>query len=93
MTITDIRIRKISQEGRLRAIVSMTVDNELAIHDIRVIQGDERIFVAMPSRRDETGTYRDIVHPISPEVRTKIETTVLDEYERYILAAGEDQFR
>ncbi len=86
MTVSDIRIRKISQEGRLRAVVSLTIDDSLAIHDIRIIQGGERMFVAMPSRRDESGTYRDIVHPIKPEARNLIETMVMEEYERYIAA-------
>ena len=63
MNITDIKIRKIIPEGRLRAIISITIDDMLAIHDIKVVQGDERLFVAMPSRRDENGMFRDIVHP------------------------------
>lgn len=65
MNITDIKIRKLLNEGRLRAIVSVTLDDEIAIHDIKVVQGPERLFVAMPSRREENGTFRDIAHPIS----------------------------
>ena len=84
MNITDIKIRKIIPEGRLRAIISITIDDMLAIHDIKVVQGDERLFVAMPSRRDENGMFRDIVHPISPEARGTIEGQILDAYTRHI---------
>ena len=84
MTITDIKIRKIITEGRLRAIISITFDNMLAVHDIKVVQGDERLFVAMPSRKDENGIFRDIVHPISLEARQQIETEILEAYTRHI---------
>lgn len=84
MNITDIKIRKIIPEGRLRAIISITIDDMIAIHDIKVVQGDERLFVAMPSRRDENGMFRDIVHPISPEARGIIESQILDAYVRHI---------
>lgn len=83
MDISDIRIRKIIQEGRLRAVVSLTVDNSLAVHDIRIVQGDERLFVAMPSRRDESGMFRDIVHPINPDARKEIESMILKAYEEH----------
>ena len=84
MEITDVKIRKIMSEGRLRAVVSVTVDDMLAVHDIKVVQGDERLFVAMPSRKDENGVFRDIVHPISPSARKLFEETILDAYERQI---------
>ncbi len=84
MNITDIKIRKIIPEGRLRSVISITIDNMVAIHDIKVVQGDERLFVAMPSRKDESGIYRDIVHPISPESRQLIEGQILDAYVRHI---------
>ena len=84
MEITDIKIRKIISEGRLRAVVSMTLSNQLAIHDIKVVQGDERLFVAMPSRKDEGGVFRDIVHPISPQSRKILEDEILDAYERHL---------
>lgn len=80
MQITDIKIRKFLPEGRLRAVVSVTVDNILAVHDIKVVQGDDRLFVAMPSRRDENGVYRDIVHPISADGRKFFEAAILEEY-------------
>ncbi|MDR0991499.1 MAG: SpoVG family protein, partial [Ruminococcus sp.] len=73
MTITDIKIRKIIPDGRLRAVISITIDNMLAVHDIKVVQSDNRMFVAMPSRKDESGNFRDIVHPISPEARAYVE--------------------
>ena len=72
MEITDIKIRKILTEGRLRAVVSVTFENFLAVHDIKVVQGDDRLFVAMPSRKDEGGVFRDIVHPISAAARKAI---------------------
>ncbi len=85
MEITDIKIRKIITEGRLRAVVSITINNQLAIHDIKVVQGDERLFVAMPSRKDEGGIFRDIVHPISPQSRKFIEDEILDAYEKHMV--------
>ncbi len=84
MNITDIKIRKIIPEGRLRAVISITIDNMLAVHDIKVVQGDERLFVAMPSRKDENGVFRDIVHPISPEARKLVEDEILAAYNRHI---------
>lgn len=84
MTITDVKIRKIIPEGRLRGIVSITIDEQLAIHDIKVVQGDERLFVAMPSRKDENGAFRDIIHPISPEARAFFEEQILDAFTRHI---------
>ena len=84
MEITDIKIRKIMTEGRLRAIVSITIDGMLAVHDIKVVQGEERLFIAMPSRKDENGIFRDIVHPILPEARKVIEESVLDAYQKHL---------
>lgn len=80
MTISDIRIRRVMQEGRLRAVVSITIDNAIAVHDIRLVQGDDRMFVAMPSRRDDEGKFRDIIHPIHPEVRNEIEERIIAAY-------------
>jgi stage V sporulation protein G len=86
LEISDIRIRKILQEGRLRAVVSLTIDNAVAVHDIKLVQGDERMFVAMPSRRDESGTFRDIIHPINPEARSQIENQILRAYDEHLAA-------
>ena len=84
MEITDIKIRKIITEGRLRAVVSITVDHMLAVHDIQLVQGDERLFIAMPSRKDENGVFRDIVHPILPEGRRMIEESILEAYQQHL---------
>ncbi len=86
MNITDIKVRKLLNEGRLRAIVSVTVDNELAIHDIKVIEGPERLFVAMPSRKEVNGVFRDIAHPISPSARHNFEDAVLDAYKAELVS-------
>jgi stage V sporulation protein G len=85
MEITDVKIRKIMTDGRLRAVVSVTIDDMLAVHDIKVVQGDKRLFVAMPSRKDENGVFRDIVHPIAASSRKLIEETILDAYEKQML--------
>ena len=82
MRITEIKIRRIYEDNRLRALVSVTLDNDFAVHDIKVIEGPERLFVAMPSRREESGVFRDIVHPITPEARRYMEDMILDEYRR-----------
>lgn len=84
MQITDVKIRKIMSEGRLRAVVSVTIDEMIAVHDIKVVQGDERLFVAMPSRKDENGIFRDTVHPISPLSRKLIEENILEAYEKQL---------
>ena len=84
MEITDVKIRKIISEGRLRAIVSVTLDDMIAVHDIKVVQGDDRLFVAMPSRKDENGVFRDIVHPISAAARKLFEETILEAYQQQL---------
>lgn len=80
MNITDIRVRKLITEGRLRAVVSITLDDAIAIHDIKVIEGPNRLFVAMPSRREENGTFRDVVHPISADGRNYLENRIMEAY-------------
>lgn len=84
MNITDIKIRKLLNEGRLKAIVSITLDNTIALHDIKIIEGPSRLFVAMPSRRDDNGVFRDIVHPISSQGREAIENNILHYYSEYV---------
>ena len=91
MKITDIRIRKLMEEGRLRAIVSITLDDYLAVHDIKVIQGPGRLFAAMPSRKDENGVYRDIVHPISSDGRRYFEEEILAAYESALAQERQNQ--
>lgn len=80
LEITDVRLRKVNKEGRMRAIASITIDREFVVHDIRVIDGNKGMFVAMPSKRTPDGEFRDIAHPISPASREKIEAAVLEEY-------------
>ncbi len=93
MNITDIRIRKIYENERLRALVSVTIDHDLAVHDLKVIQGPERLFVAMPSRREESGIFRDVVHPITPESRKILEEAVLEAfYEHMAQSEAENEF-
>lgn len=81
MTITEIRVRKLMSDGKLKGIVSITIDDVLAIHDIKIVQGEERLFAAMPSRRDDSGMFRDIVHPINTEVRKDMEDQILSAYQ------------
>lgn len=90
MNITDIKIRKIFTEGKVRAIVSLILDGDFAVHDLKVIEGVERMFVAMPNRRSEDGRFQDIVHPISSEARAQLEEVVLAKY-REALEAAEAQ--
>lgn len=80
MTITEVKFRRFINEGKLRAVVSLTFDGSFAVHDIKIVQGEERLFVAMPSRRDDNGVFRDIVHPIDSELRNEIEGEILSAY-------------
>ena len=82
--ITEIIIRKVFPDGNLKAIVSITIDNCLAVHDIKIIQGTDRIFVAMPSRKDESGNYHDIIHPIDSATRNDFEKIIFAAYENYV---------
>lgn len=81
MTITDVRIRKIAAEGKMKAIVSVTFDNEFVVHDIKVIEGQNGLFIAMPSRKTPDGEFKDIAHPINTDTREKIQTSILKTYE------------
>ena len=87
MEITDVRFRRFSDSGRLRALVSVTFDGVFAVHDIKIIEGDDRLCLAMPSRRTPDGKYHDIVHPVGPALRDALETRVLDEYRRAVPTA------
>ena len=82
MEITDVRLRKIETEGKLRAYVSITFDDSFVVHDLRVIDGNKGMFVAMPSKRLPNGDHKDIAHPINTEIREKIQNAVLDVYRR-----------
>ena len=81
MEITDVRVRRVAKDGKMKAVVSITIDNEFVIHDIKVIEGEKGLFIAMPSRKTSTGGYRDIAHPINPEVRSMFEDAILEAYE------------
>lgn len=91
MQITDVRVRKVSKEGKMKAVVSITLDGEFVVHDIKVIEGEAGLFIAMPSRKSSDGEYRDIAHPIKSSTRTKIQEIILDAYEE-ALANAEDEF-
>ncbi|MDD6797613.1 MAG: septation regulator SpoVG [Bacteroides sp.] len=80
MNITDVRVRKISSDGKMKAVVSVTLDDEFVVHDIKVIDGEKGLFIAMPSRKATDGEYRDIAHPINSETREKFQKIVLDAY-------------
>ncbi len=82
MQITDVRIRKIASEGKMKAIVSVTFDNEFVVHDIKVIEGQNGLFIAMPSRKTPDGEFKDIAHPINTQTREKIQEAILGEYEK-----------
>ena len=81
MQITDVRVRKIEKEGKMKAIVSITLDGEFVVHDIKVIEGEKGLFIAMPSRRAGDGEYRDIAHPINSQTREMIQNIILERYE------------
>lgn len=82
MQITDVRIRKIAADGKMKAIVSVTFDNEFVVHDIKVIEGQNGLFIAMPSRKTPDGEFKDIAHPINTTTREKIQNAILSEYEK-----------
>lgn len=87
MEVTDVRLRRVQTDGRMRAIASITLDDEFVVHDIRVIDGNNGLFVAMPSKRTPDGEFRDIAHPINSETRNKIQDVVLAAYH----ASGEEE--
>ncbi len=82
MNITDVRVRKVTEEGKMKAIVSVTFDEEFVVHDIKVIEGLNGLFIAMPSRKMADGEFRDIAHPINAATRQKIQEAVFEEYEK-----------
>ena len=84
MTITDVRVRKIASEGKMKAIVSVTFDNEFVVHDIKVIEGQNGLFIAMPSRKTPDGEFKDIAHPINTETRERIQGAILEAYEEAV---------
>lgn len=85
MEITDVRVRKVSKEGKMKAVVSVTFENEFVVHDIKVIEGEKGLFIAMPSRKALDGEFRDIAHPINSETRDRIQNSILEKYQAIIL--------
>ena len=81
MNITDVRVRKVAKEGKMKAVVSITIDEEFVVHDIKVIEGEKGLFIAMPSRKATDGEYKDIAHPINSATRDRIRTIILDKYQ------------
>ncbi len=82
MQITDVRVRKIAKEGKMKAVVSITLDNAFVVHDIKVIEGDRGLFIAMPSKKSLDGEYRDVAHPINSAARDVIQKAILEGYEK-----------
>ena len=85
MRITDVRVRKMTQDSKMKAIVSITIDDEFVVHDIKVIEGEKGLFIAMPSKKATDGEYRDIAHPINSETRDRIQKIILESYEKALL--------
>lgn len=91
MQITDVRVRKVTKEGKMKAVVSITIDDEFVVHDIKVIEGEKGLFIAMPSRKAGDGEYRDIAHPINSTTRDNIQRLILESYEKALLEAPEEE--
>ena len=89
MQITDIRMRKVDKEGKMKAVVSITIDEEFVVHDIKVIEGEKGMFIAMPSRKAADGEYRDVAHPINSDTRERIQQLILEKYQAEIVTMGE----
>ncbi len=81
MNITDVRVRRVAKEGKMKAVVSITIDDEFVVHDIKVIDGEKGLFIAMPSRKAADGEYRDIAHPINSSTRNTLQELILQKYE------------
>lgn len=90
MQITDVRVRQVAKEGKLKAVVSITIDDEFVVHDIKIIEGEKGLFIAMPSKRSLDGEYRDIAHPINSGTREKIQNTILEKYKDALIEDPEE---
>lgn len=90
MQITDVRVRKVNSEGKMKAVVSVTFDNQFVVHDIKVIDGQNGMFIAMPSRRTPDGEFKDIAHPINSDTREMIQKAILEEYEKALAEEGHE---
>lgn len=91
MRVTDVRVRKLTKEGKMKAVVSITLDDVFVIHDIKVIEGEKGMFIAMPSKQATDGEYRDVCHPINSETRTRIQKVVLEKYEKSLFLPEEEK--
>ena len=91
MQITDVRVRKIAKEGKMKAIVSITIDDEFVVHDIKVIEGEKGLFIAMPSKKAADGEYRDIAHPINSTTRENIQRLILERFEQALAEPDETE--
>lgn len=80
MQITDVRVKKVSKDGNMKAVASVTLDNEIVIHDIKIIQGERDLFIAMPSKRTAKGEFKDIAHPINSETRSRLQDAIISKY-------------
>ena len=90
MNITDVRVRKVTLDGKMRAVVSVTLDDEFVVHDIKVIEGDNGLFIAMPSKKSADGTYRDVAHPINREAREVLQKSILESYNKALAEMPEN---
>lgn len=91
MKITDVRVRKVAKEGKMKAVVSITLDDIFVVHDIKVIEGDKGLFIAMPSRKSGEGEYRDIAHPINSETREWVQKVILEAYEKALQEMADEE--
>ena len=91
MKITNVRVRKITKEGKMKAVVSVTLDDEFVVHDIKVIEGEKGLFIAMPSKKSSDGEYRDIAHPINSSTREKWQQEILEAYDKALLLPDEEE--
>ena len=89
MEITDVRVRKVNKEGKMKAVVSITMDNEFVVHDIKVIESQDKLFIAMPSRKTHDGEFKDIAHPINVETREALQKAILEKYETTLVQENE----
>lgn len=90
MQITDVCVRKLAKEGKMKAIVSITIDDVFVVHDIKVIEGEKGLFIAMPSKKASNGEYRDIAHPINSATRDAIQKTIMEKYEQALAEPDEE---
>ena len=89
MTITDIRVRRVDSEGRMRAVASVAFDDAFVVHDIKIIEGTDKLFIAMPSRKTPDGEFKDIAHPISSEMRDMLSNAILEKYNELLTESSE----